>query len=199
MTFAEFKEHIRTISMTEGYENDPEYVNSVVRSIPDFPKPGIVFKDITPVLASAEAFHYVINWFAERFAQSGATKVAAAEARGFVFASALAYKMGWGMALIRKPGKLPYETIAESYDLEYGSATLHMHTDAVSKGEKVVIVDDLLATGGTAGAMIHLVERLGGEVVGLGFLMELDFLKPREQAALKGYAVHSMLHVPTEV
>jgi adenine phosphoribosyltransferase len=169
---------------------------SRIRSIPDFPKPGIVFKDITPVLEDPAAFAYAVDWLADRFSGSGAKKVCAAEARGFIFAAALAYKLGWGMAPIRKPGKLPWKTLQQSYDLEYGSATLCIHEDAVKPGEKALLIDDLLATGGTADSMAKLVERLGGEVVGLGFIIELDFLKGRD--LLAGRRVESLVHVAGE-
>ncbi len=147
-----------------------------IRDIEDF-KPGIVFFDITPLLASPEAFRYTIDALAERFADCGATKILAAEARGFIFGAPLAYKMGMGFVPVRKPGKLPYKTISCSYELEYGTDSLCMHTDAVAKGEKVLIIDDLLATGGTCGAMIDLVKTAGGEVAGLGFVIELAFLE----------------------
>ncbi len=167
-----------------------------IRSIPDFPKPGIVFKDITPVLENAEAFRYSVDWFCDMFGKSGATKVCAAEARGFMFAAAVGYRLGWGIVPIRKPGKLPYRNICQSYALEYGTATLHIHEDAVKPGERVLLVDDLLATGGTADAMARLVTQLGAEVVGFGFVIELDFLKGRE--LLKKYRVESLVHVASE-
>ncbi len=167
-----------------------------IRSVPNFPKEGILFFDITTVLENADAFRYAVDWLAEKFKDSGATKVCAAEARGFTFASALAYKLGWGMVPIRKPGKLPYATISQDYELEYGTATLHIHKDAVKKDEKVLLVDDLLGTGGTAEAMVQLVERLGGAVVGLGFIVELDFLPGRSM--LKNYRVESLVHYKSE-
>ncbi len=167
-----------------------------IRSIPDFPKPGIVFKDITPILDSPEAFRYAVDWFCDRFGSSGATKVCAAEARGFMFAAAIGYRMGWGIVPIRKPGKLPWKTLEQSYQLEYGSATLFIHQDAVLPGEKVLLVDDLLGTGGTADAMVRLVTRLGGEVAALGFVIELDFLKGRKM--LEKYRVESLVHVESE-
>lgn len=170
--------------------------DSYIRSVPDFPKPGIVFKDITPILDNPEAFRYAVDWFCDTFSGVGATKVCAAEARGFMFAAAIGYKMGWGVVPIRKPGKLPWKTLHEDYELEYGTATLHIHEDAVAKGEKVLLVDDLLGTGGTACAMARLVERLGAEVVGLGFVIELDFLGGRDE--LKGYRVESLVHVAGE-
>ncbi|MCL2000272.1 MAG: adenine phosphoribosyltransferase [Planctomycetes bacterium] len=171
-------------------------INNYIRSIPDFPKPGIAFKDITPILENPEAFKYAVDCLADRFGRSGATKVCAAEARGFIFAAAIGYRMGWGVIPIRKPGKLPGKTIEESYQLEYGFASLLMHQDAIHPGEKVLIVDDLLATGGTAGAMAKLVTRLGAEVIGFGFVIELDYLKGRE--ILRDYRVESLVHVEGE-
>ena len=171
-------------------------LNRIIRSIPDFPKPGIVFKDITTLLDNPAAFKYTVDWFCDRFGTCGATKVCAAEARGFMFAAAIGYNLGWGIVPIRKPGKLPWNTIHETYELEYGTATLHIHEDAVEKGERVLLVDDLLGTGGTACAMVRLVERLGGEVAALGFVIELDFLKGRDE--LDGYRVESLVHVESE-
>ena len=171
-------------------------IAKIIRSIPDFPKKGIVFKDITTLLENPAAFKYTVDWFCDVFRDSGATKVCAAEARGFMFAAAIGYNMGWGIVPIRKPGKLPWRTIHEDYELEYGTATLHIHEDAVKRGEKVLVVDDLLGTGGTAKAMITLVERLGGVVAGAGFVVELDFLNPRR--FLQGYRVESLVHVESE-
>ncbi len=171
-------------------------LNRIIRTIPDFPKPGIYFKDITPVLEDPKAFKYAVDWFADCFGKSGATKVCAAEARGFMFAAALGYKLDWGIVPIRKPGKLPWKTYEQAYELEYGTAVLHMHQDAIKPGEKVLVVDDLLGTGGTAEAMVKLVEREGGVVTGLGFLIELDFLHGRKNLAK--YRVESLLHVESE-
>lgn len=171
-------------------------IEKIIRSIPDFPKPGIIFKDITPVLENPQAFQCTVDWFCDMFEDTGATKVCAAEARGFMFAAAIGYKMGWGIVPIRKPGKLPWRTLHEAYELEYGTAILHIHEDAVKPGEKVLVVDDLLGTGGTASAMVKLVKRLGGMVVALGFLVELDFLHGRD--ALPDYRVESLVHVESE-
>lgn len=165
----------------------------LLRAIPDFPKPGIIFRDITPILADPKAFKYVVDWFCDTFKNEGIVKVCAAEARGFMIAAAIGYKMDWGIVPIRKPGKLPWKTIHEEYDLEYGTAILHMHEDAIIKGEKVLVVDDLLATGGTADAMIKLVERVGGIVAAAGFLVELDDLHGRDMLA--GHRVESLMHV----
>ncbi|MBR5260456.1 MAG: adenine phosphoribosyltransferase [Eggerthellaceae bacterium] len=157
--------------------------DDLVVSIPDFPKPGVVFKDITPVFANAEAFASVIDEIAEHYAGKGVTKILAAEARGFMVGSALAYRMNAGFVPARKPGKLPRETIREEFILEYGADSLEIHSDALVPGDRVLIIDDLIATGGTAQAMVKLIERADAEVVGFGFFMELAFLKPREALA----------------
>jgi len=146
-----------------------------IRDVTDF-KPGITFFDITPLLADPSAFRYTIDALAERYKDSGANKIVAAEARGFIFGAPLAYKMNIGFIPVRKPGKLPYKTSSVTYDLEYGTDTLHMHVDAVSSGDRVLIIDDLLATGGTTGGMISLIENAGAAVAGIGFLIELGFL-----------------------
>lgn len=168
-------------------------LHPLLRAIPDFPKPGIIFRDITPILGDPKAFRYVVDWFCEMFKDQGIVKVCAAEARGFMIAAAAGYKMNWGIVPIRKPGKLPWKTIYEEYELEYGTAVLHMHEDAVVKGERVLVVDDLLATGGTAEAMVKMVERVGGVVAGLGFLVELDDLEGRK--LLGTHRVESLLHI----
>jgi len=146
-----------------------------IRDVLDF-KPGITFFDITPLLADPKAFSYAIDALAERYKDSGANKIVGAEARGFIFGAPLAYKMNIGFIPVRKPGKLPYKTSSVTYDLEYGTDTLCMHVDAVVPGDKVLIIDDLLATGGTTGGMIQLVKQNGGEVAGIGFVLELGFL-----------------------
>lgn len=151
-------------------------LRSCIRDIPDYPKEGIVFFDITPLLQKPDAFQYAVDALAERFSDCGANKIAAAEARGFLFGAPLAYKMGLGFVPIRKPGKLPYKTTEVSYDLEYGQDTLCMHVDAVGPGDKVLVIDDLLATGGTVGGMLELMHKGGAEVVGVGFVVELGFL-----------------------
>ena len=147
-----------------------------IRNVPDFPKEGIVYFDITPLLADPRAFQYTIDMMAERFSPYKADKIAAAEARGFNFGAPLSYKLGLGFIPIRKPGKLPYKTISVDYNLEYGTDSLSMHVDAVGNGEKVLLIDDVLATGGTAEGMIKLVEKAGGSVSGIGVLLELEFL-----------------------
>lgn len=162
-------------------------VKAAIRDIPDFPKPGILFKDITPILADPRLFKSAVNTLVARLRKMNITKIAAVESRGFLFGSAAALRLGIGLVPIRKKGKLPYKTIDISYDLEYGSATLEMHRDAVSKKDRVVIIDDLLATGGTARAAAELIEKLGGKVVELDFIIELAFLKGRDR--LKGYRV----------
>lgn len=166
---------------------------SMIRDIKDFPKEGIIFKDITPMLGHPEAFAHSIDVMAERFADSPATKIVAAEARGFIFGAPLAVKLGKGFVPVRKPGKLPYSTISVTYDLEYGTDTLCMHEDAVQKGEKVMIIDDLLATGGTAGGMIKLVEKAGGDITEIGFLIELGFLNGREK--MLGHVCDSIIRI----
>lgn len=162
-----------------------------IRSIPDFPKPGILFRDITTLLIDGHAFKSAIDQLAESFENKGITKVIGIESRGFLTAAPLAYLLGAGFVPIRKKGKLPHKTCSVSYALEYGEDTLEMHLDAVVKGEKVIIVDDLLATGGTAQASCQLVAQNGGHVEGLGFLIELKDLKGREK--LKPYPVTSLL------
>ena len=162
-----------------------------IRDIPDFPKPGILFKDITPLLASPEAFNRALTEMEKCVKPLHPDKILAVESRGFIFGGALAARMGVGFAPVRKPGKLPFTTIRETYDLEYGKDSLEIHHDAIRSGENVVIVDDLLATGGTALATVRLAEKLGARVAGLVFLIELEFLNGREK--LKGYTVSSLI------
>jgi adenine phosphoribosyltransferase len=158
-------------------------LKAAIRDIPDFPKPGILFKDITPVLRDPALFHAAVDILAKRHRNKGIRKVAVIDARGFLFGSALAYKLKAGVVPIRKKGKLPYTTFEESYDLEYGTATLTVHTDAFEPGEPVLLVDDLLATGGTAAASANLIQRAGGRVAEIDFLIELAFLNGREKLA----------------
>lgn len=167
-----------------------------IRSIPNFPKPGIMFRDITTLLANGEVFGNAIDQLAAHFSDRGVTDVIAAEARGFIFAAPLALKLGAGFIPVRKPGKLPFETHSFHYELEYGSDTLEMHTDAICEGDRVLLVDDLLATGGTMEACIRIVERSGATVVGCAFVIELDFLKGRDR--LKPYEVFSLVHYDSE-
>ncbi len=164
-----------------------------IRDIHDFPKEGIIFKDIQPLLQHPPAFRYAVDELAKAYAESGATKIVAAEARGFIFGAAVAYKLGIGFVCVRKPGKLPYKTISAVYELEYGTDELCMHEDAIEKGEKAIILDDVLATGGTASAMAQLARQAGGEVVGIGFLIELDFLDGRTRLGA-GENVFSLIH-----
>ncbi len=164
-------------------------LRAAIRDVPDFPKQGILFKDITPVLDDPALFKLAVDILADRHKDSRIAKVCAVEARGFIFAAAVAYKLGAGMVPIRKKGKLPYKTLEASYDLEYGSATLQMHVDALKKGERVLLIDDLLATGGTAAATAQMIEKLGAEIVEIEFLIELTFLKGREK--LTRYKVFS--------
>lgn len=147
-----------------------------VRDIPDFPKPGIGFKDITPLVGDPEAFGVVVDRLSEHFLGRRIDKVVGVEARGFVLAAPIALRLGAGFVPVRKAGKLPWTTAFEEYDLEYGTDRLEIHVDAIRPGERVAVIDDVLATGGTAAATARLVEAVGGEVVGLGFLMELSFL-----------------------
>ncbi|MEN8222947.1 MAG: adenine phosphoribosyltransferase [Acidobacteriota bacterium] len=163
-----------------------------IRDIPDFPKKGIVFKDITTLLIDHEALKGVIDKIADQYKNKNIEKVIGIESRGFIFGGMLAYLLDCGFVPARKAGKLPYKTINESYSLEYGEAVIELHEDSIGKGEKVLIVDDLLATGGTAEAVVKLVERLGGDIRGIEFLIELDFLKGREK--IKGYNVNSIIH-----
>lgn len=170
-------------------------IRQFIRDIADFPKPGIVFKDITPLLSNQEAFQYTLSLMQSGFEKAAASsevvKVAGIESRGFIFAAALAAKYNLGLTLIRKPGKLPYETIREEYALEYGTDILEMHKDAVANGEKIWLVDDLLATGGTSEAATRLIRKLGGEVALLSFVIELEFLEGRKK--LSEYNVDSLL------
>jgi adenine phosphoribosyltransferase len=150
-----------------------------IRDVPDFPKPGILFKDITPLLASPQAFSYSVEKLCEHFATKQIDGIAAAEARGFLFAAPMAIQLRKPLIPLRKPGKLPYSTRSYKYDLEYGSAELHVHTDAVSSAARILLVDDVLATGGTMAAACQLIEQVGGVVAGCAFLLELTFLNGR--------------------
>ncbi|UCC86864.1 MAG: adenine phosphoribosyltransferase [Anaerolineales bacterium] len=165
---------------------------SLIRDVPDYPIEGILFKDITTLIQNADAFQEVIDWMVELYADISVDCVVAIEARGYIFGAPLAYRLGAGFVPVRKPGKLPAKTISESYALEYGTNTLEMHEDAIKPGQQVLVIDDLLATGGSARAAVNLVERLGGEVAGVAFMIELDFLHGRDK--LEGYAVQSLIH-----
>jgi len=170
---------------------EPERLRDLVREIPDFPREGIGFKDITPVLADADALATSVQGLADHARPLRIECVVAAEARGFLLGPALALELGAGFVLARKPGKLPYETVSAEYLLEYGAGQLELHTDALQGGRRVLVHDDLLATGGTAAAVCELVETLGGEVVACSFLIELAFLGGRERLA--GREVHALL------
>jgi adenine phosphoribosyltransferase len=166
-------------------------IRSLIRDVPDFPQEGVLFKDITPLLADPVAFSTVIDLVVVHFGRGSVEKVVGIEARGFIIASPVAYHFGAGFVPVRKKDKLPWRTEAAEYSLEYGTATLEVHTDAVQPGERVLIVDDVLATGGTAQATADLVERIGGKVVGLAFLIELGFLNGRDR--LEGYDLFTLL------
>lgn len=167
-------------------------LKKLIREVPDFPKKGILFYDITTLLKDKVGFASLIDLFSENYIGKQVDLILGMEARGFIFGPALAYRLNAGFVPVRKPGKLPAETAKVSYDLEYGSNSLEIHKDAIQKGQRVLIVDDLLATGGTAVATTQLVRELGGEVAGLGFVVELDFLKGRDKLAQ--YDVFSLLH-----
>lgn len=164
---------------------------AIIRDVPDFPRPGILFKDITPLLGNPAAFRRAVDLLAERLREVEASHVVAVEARGYVLGAPVAYKLGLGFVPVRKPGKLPYRTVAEDYQLEYGTNTLEIHVDAVGKGDRVLVVDDLIATGGSARAAARLVEKLGARIAAFGFLVELSFLEGRR--LLEGYPVYSLI------
>ena len=171
-----------------------ESVKKFIRDIPDFPKKGIVFKDITPLLADASAFTKTINTLKERFSEKQVHRVVGVEARGFIFAAALAYALETGTTMVRKPGKLPYITFQETYSLEYGTDTIEIHQDAFQPGERIVLIDDVLATGGTLAATLNLIRKNfpSVEILEVAFLIELDFLSGREK--IKGVPIHSLIH-----
>ena len=154
-----------------------EQLRNIIRDVPGFPKKGILFKDITTLLGDAKSFQRMIDLLANRYIGEGITKVVGVEARGFIIGAALAYKLGAGIVLVRKPGKLPSETLKKTYDLEYGTDTLEIHTDAIKKGERVLIADDLLATGGTMAAVVDMVSGMGAEIFECCFMAELEFLE----------------------
>ncbi len=166
-------------------------LSSFIRDVPDFPKKGIIFKDITPLLQSPEAFLEAVRLMAEPFRDKGVSKVAGIESRGFIFGTVLAQALGAGFVPVRKKGKLPYKTLSESYALEYGTDAVEVHEDAAAQGERVLLVDDLLATGGTAAASLALLRRLGAEIAGATFLIELAFLQGRER--IPGVPLHAVL------
>ncbi len=168
-----------------------EVVRALIRDVPDFPKPGIMFKDITPVLADPVAFDLALGAMLEPFADMKVSKVAGIEARGFMFAAPISCRLDAGFVPIRKPGKLPLATVAQEYALEYGTDSIEIHADAINAGENVLIVDDVLATGGTAAASIALMEKLGAVVVGISFLLELEFLGGRSR--INGVPIHALV------
>ncbi len=168
----------------------------LIRDVPDFPKPGIIFKDITPLLADPGAMAQAVTQLIAPFADAGIDIVIGVESRGFIFGALVAAEMGVAFVPIRKPGKLPYETISVSYELEYGTDTVEIHCDAVKPGQKVLMVDDLLATGGTMAASCELIEKLGGIVAGITFVIDLAFLDGKSK--LDGYTIHSLMEVTGE-
>ena len=169
----------------------PAEIAASIRNVPDFPKPGIQFKDITPVLADARLFSGTIDLLTDKFAPGDVDAIVGIDARGFIFAAAAARKLNAGFVPVRKKGKLPFTTIEQDYALEYGHATVAMHTDALKPGARVLLVDDLLATGGTAAAAVALVQKLGGKIVEIGFVIELKFLNGRNK--LDGLPVRSLV------
>jgi adenine phosphoribosyltransferase len=170
---------------------DSAWLKEHVRDIPDYPKPGVLFRDITPLLAAPDAFSATVDAVAAPFADAQIDKVLGIEARGFVFAAPVAYRHAAGFVPVRKAGKLPWEIEREEYELEYGTDLLEIHRDAIAPGEQVLVVDDVIATGGTAAATARLVERLGGEVIGFAFVLELGFLHGRRQ--IEGFPVHTLV------
>lgn len=166
-------------------------LRSFIRDVPDFPKPGVTFKDITPLLKNHAALDYVFDLWAKRYSENKIDVIVAMESRGFIFGAALASRIGAGFVPVRKPGKLPWKTFSETYDLEYGQDTLQIHQDALKTGDKVVIIDDVLATGGTAAAAVRLVEKAGGKIIEASFLIELLFLNGRQK--LKTTPVFSII------
>lgn len=167
-------------------------LKTLIRDIPDFPSKGVVFRDITPLLKDPMAIKYTLNALLQLLGKAKIDKVVGMESRGFFFAPMLAAKLDAGFVPVRKPGKLPYDTLRQDYDLEYGSDALEMHADAIVKGDRVLVHDDVLATGGTANATCRLIEKMGGEIVQCNFLLELDFLNGKEK--LQNYEVKSLLH-----
>lgn len=186
---------MNSTSGDERLTSDGEWLrarlHASIRDVPDHPKPGIVFKDITPLLADAEAYALACGALADGFRGVGISHVVAVESRGFLFGAPVALALGAGIVPVRKPGKLPYRTTREEYALEYGTDALEMHEDALSSGARVVVIDDVLATGGTAAATVRLIERAGATVVGCAFLIELAFLRGRER--LVGYRTQAIL------
>ena len=181
--------------MKKPIPGEPD-LKQVIRNVKDFPKPGIVFRDITTLIADPRAMRYAVDKLADEAKTRKAEVVLAAESRGYIFGAAVAYKLGLPLVIVRKPGKLPAATIRHTYELEYGTDTLEIHTDAIKHGQRVILIDDLLATGGTIAACARLAETLGGNVVGAAFVIELSFLKGRER--LKGMPVYSIVDYESE-
>jgi adenine phosphoribosyltransferase len=177
--------------MSTSFKSAIERLKASIRDVPDFPKEGILFKDITPILSNGQLFRLAVTIFAERYQRKSVEKIVAIDARGFIFGGALAHYLGVGMAIVRKKGKLPYKSHQHEYELEYGQGVLEMHIDAIEPNQRVVIIDDLLATGGTAEAAAKLVQQCGGEIVELAFLVELGFLNGRKK--LEKYPVFSAI------
>jgi adenine phosphoribosyltransferase len=167
-------------------------LKGIIKDVPDFPKKGIIFKDLTPVFKNKNAFKKLIDYFYKKFKNKKIDKVVCVEARGFLIGAPLAYKLGAGLIPVRKPGKLPRETYKVEYELEYGKDALEIHKDAINEGDKVLIIDDLLATGGTVSAVAQLVEKSKGKIEAIAFIVELDFLKGREK--LSKYKIFSIVH-----
>jgi adenine phosphoribosyltransferase len=176
--------------------NDLATIRNAIRNIPDFPKPGIVFKDITPLLSNGQLFSRTIDMLADRYRSEKIDVVLGIESRGFIIGAAMAYRLGAGFCIVRKPGKLPYETHSASYELEYGTDRLEIHVDAMPAKARVIIADDLIATGGTAAATAKLVSKLGSTVVECAFVIELSFLRGREK--LKPHGVFSLIQYDSE-
>jgi adenine phosphoribosyltransferase len=177
-------------------EQDIQQIRATIRDVPDFPKPGIIFKDITPLLSNGRLFRRTIDLLAERYRPQQVDMVLGIESRGFIIGSSLAYALGVGFSIVRKPGKLPHQTHSATYDLEYGTDTLEVHQDAIAPRARVLIVDDLIATGGTAAAAAALVTKLGAEVLEGAFVIELGFLNGRER--FKPHGVFSLLRYDSE-
>ena len=171
-------------------------LKSFIRNIPDFPKKGIVFRDITTLIGNADAFKYVVDMLYERYRKKHIESIVSVESRGFIFGAALAYRLGAGIIPVRKKGKLPYKTYNVTYELEYGKDTLEIHQDAIGKGSRVLIMDDLLATGGTTKAVAELVKKFEAEVYEIAFVIELSFLHGRDK--LQGYPVYSLVNYDSE-
>lgn len=166
-------------------------LTDLIRDIPDFPEPGVLFKDITPLLGDHNGLQVAVGALVDHYADAGPTHVAGIESRGFILATPIALRLGAGFIPIRKPGKLPYDVVREEYELEYGSDALEMHRDAVGPGDRVVVIDDVLATGGTARTAARLIEHLGAEVIGIGVMVELEYLQGRKR--LEGYDTISLV------